>query len=119
MNDPRNDELLKRVRAELDREANTLDELTVARLRAARRRALDTRPHRLGWLATGKGLAIAGGGVAITAVTAGLVAMLWLTPAALPPANGISELELLAEADLDVYDNLEFYRWLAEQQRAG
>ena len=57
--------------------------------------------------------------MAATAVAAGLVALLVLTPAAVPPANGLEQLELLADAELEVYDNLEFYRWLAEQQRAG
>jgi len=119
MNNGRDEEFLNRVRTELDRNADGLDELTVARLRAARRQALDAHPRRFGWLSTGRGLALAGGGIAATAVTAGLVAMLLLAPAAVPPTNGLDQIELLAEADLDVYDNLEFYRWLAEQQRAG
>jgi len=108
-NDPET-EFLKRVRAQLDQDARELDELTVARLRAARRQALDAGPRRMRWLAAG-GLA--------AATVAGLVALLLLTPAASPPANGLEQLELLADADIEVYDNLEFYRWLAEQRRAG
>lgn len=109
-NDP-DREFLERARAELDRGARELDELTIARLRAARRQALDVRPSRVRWLAAG--------GVAATAVAAGLMTLLVLTPATVPTANGLEQLELLADADFDVYDNLEFYRWLAEQQRAG
>jgi hypothetical protein len=111
MSNERDEEFLSRARAELERSARELDELSVARLRAARRRALAAPPRRLGWLAAG--------GVVATAVTAGLVATVVLTPAAVPTANGLDQIELLADADLDVYDNLEFYRWLAEQQRAG
>jgi len=108
-NDP-DSEFLKRIRAELDRNARELDEFTVARLRAARKQALAAKPRGRGWLI--------GAGVATTAVTAGLVAMLVLTPAA-PPATGLEQLELLADAEFDVANDLEFYRWLAEQQRAG
>jgi hypothetical protein len=111
MSDNREAEFLKHVRTELDRGARQLDELTVARLGAARRQALAAGSHRVRWLAAG--------GIAATAVTAGLVALLLLTPAASPPANGLEQLDLLVDAELDVYDNLEFYRWLAEQQRAG
>lgn len=109
-NDPDSEEFLKRIRAELDRSTNELDEFTVARLRAARKQALATKPRGYGWLVAG--------GIATTAVTAGLVATLVLTPAA-PSATGLEQLELLADAEFDVANDLEFYRWLAEQQRAG
>jgi len=107
----REEELIKRVRAELDRGAASLDELTVARLRAARKRALDApRGRRVGWLATGVGVATA---------TAGLAAWLVFTPAGVAPMQGVEALDLLTEADPELYRELEFYRWLAEQRRAG
>lgn len=110
-NDP-DRELLERVRVELDRSARELDEFTVARLRAARKQALAAGPRGRWWLAIA--------GVATAAVTAGLVAILLVTPAAAPPpANGLDQLELLADAEFDVANDLEFYRWLAEQRRAG
>lgn len=103
--------LLDAVRAELDRSVAALDELTVARLRAARKRALATAPQRRLWLAAG--------GIAAGALAAGLAAFLLLAPPAAPPASGLEQLELLTEADMDLYDNLDFYRWLAEGTDAG
>ncbi len=108
-NDP-DRELLERVRVELDRGARELDEFTVARLRAARKQALASGPRDRWWLAIA--------GIATAAVTAGLVAILLVTPAA-PPANGLDQLELLADTEFDVANDLEFYRWLAEQRRAS
>jgi hypothetical protein len=111
MNPDPETEVLKRVRAELDRGTRELDELTVARLRAARHRALDARPHRRLWWAAA--------GLAATAATASLVAILMVSPAPTPPANGLEQIDLLADADIELFENLEFYRWLAERQDAG
>jgi hypothetical protein len=111
MSDRKDDEFLQRARTELDRGARALDELTVARLRAARRRALDAAPRRR--------IGLVAAAFAATAVTAGLVALLVFTPAANPPAVGLEQIDLLVEAEIDLYDNLEFYRWLTEQQHAG
>jgi hypothetical protein len=91
-----------------------LDELTRARLGAARRRALEaagTRPlwQRLGWSA---------GGFA-TAAVAVLALVLWHggeTPA--PDLFG-DDWELLAEGDLQLIEELEFYDWLPEEETAG
>ena len=111
MNPDPDTELLKRVRAELDRDVRDLDELTVARLRAARHRALDARPHRKLWWAAA--------GLTATAATAALVAILVVSPATAPPANSLEQIDLLADADIELFENLEFYRWLAERQDAG
>jgi hypothetical protein len=109
MNPDPETKLLKRVRTELDRDVRDLDELTVAHLRAARQRALDARPHRkLWWAAAG-----------LTAATAALVAILVVSPAPAPPANSLEQIDLLADADIELFENLEFYRWLAERQDAG
>lgn len=112
MNDDKDHEFLKRVRAELDRGADALDELTVARLRAARRRALDARPRARAWFVAG--------GVTAGLVTAALLAVLLAPPAGGPPGTaGLEQIELLADADVDLYNDLEFYRWLAEHPDAG
>lgn len=101
------------VRHELDRRAAALDDLTVARLRSARLLALDAaaRPRR-GLLAAG---------LATATLSAALVAVLMLAPAAItPPAAGLEQFELLSENEsLDLYRDLEFYRWLAEQANAS
>jgi hypothetical protein len=110
MNEQQEREFLAKVRVELDRSTDDLDDLTVARLRAARRRALDARPRRFGWLAAA--------GIAATAVAAGLMAVALWTPVT-PPASGFESIELLGEADVDFYENLDFYHWLAENRQNG
>jgi len=104
-------DFLNHVRRELDRSEKELDELTVARLRAARLRALEPKPARRRWF-------LAGGFAAATAMS-GVVALLVLTPATVPVTTGLEPIELLADADPDFYKDLEFYQWLAERERAG
>jgi hypothetical protein len=112
MNHDSDPEFLKRVRAELERSATALDELTVARLRAARRRALEAGARGRAWFVAG--------GVAAGVVVATVLAMLLSPPAGGPPVTaGLEQLEMLADADLDLYNDLEFYRWLAEHPDAG
>ena len=91
-----------------------IDELTRARLSAARRRALEAassqrRWHRFGWSA---------GGFA-TAAVAVLAIVLWnggQTPA--PDLFG-DDWEMLAEGDMQLIEELEFYDWLPEEETAG
>ena len=107
MNTEPEKEFVERVRTALERDTQSLDSLTVARLRAARKQALDVRPQRwsrraAGWVAAG--------------VTAGLAAFLLLhSPALTPP--GLEQIEFLAEADLELTRDLEFYQWLADGTR--
>jgi hypothetical protein len=112
MTDDKESRFIAAAKAELDRSAQQLDELTIARLRAARRNALEARPRRLAWLAAG--------GLATAALTATLVAFLLFTPAAAPPVAGFEQFDLLSENDsLELYRDLEFYRWLAENTDAA
>jgi hypothetical protein len=117
MMNPDDDKLIAHARRTLDAAADGLDELTRARLRAARLRALDAdaRPDRRWWIGLG------------SAVTAGLVALavggvLWLR-APQPPAPlaiaGVDDLELLLRADSpEFFKELEFYLWLSERNDA-
>lgn len=95
-----------------------LDELTVARLRAARRRALAMQPGR-----RRPGLGVAGGLVA-AGLAFGVAGVVWLqTPSELPlpapvEASG-ADLDLLVSESPDFYSDLEFYRWLASQTDAS
>jgi len=112
MTDDKESRFIAAVKAELDRDTQQLDELTIARLRAARRKALEARPRRLTWLAVG--------GLATAALTATLVAFLLFTPAVAPPVSGLEQFDLLSENDgLELYRDLEFYRWLAEHADAA
>jgi hypothetical protein len=112
MTDDKESRFIAVVKAELDRGTQQLDELTIARLRAARRNALEVRPHRFSWLAAG--------GLATAALTATLVAFLLFVPPAAPPVSGLEQFDLLSENDgLELYRDLEFFRWLAEHADAA
>lgn len=100
------------VKRELDRSTETLDGLTLARLRGARQRALDAQPPPRRWLLAG--------GLATAALSAALVAVLLFMPALAPPLPDPEQFDLLSENDgLDLYDDLEFYRWLAARANAA
>ena len=101
-------EFVERARATLDHSTQALDEITVARLRAARKRALDVRPQRFsrrtaGWIAAG--------------VTAGLAAFLLFHSPALSPPPRLEQIEWVAEAELELAQEPEFYLWLADGKR--
>ena len=80
MTDDKESRFIAAAKAELERSAQQLDELTIARLRAARHKALEARPRRVAWLAAG--------GLATAALTATLVAFLLFAPAVTPPVSG-------------------------------
>jgi len=93
---------------------DTVDELTTARLRAARRQALDAGGKRVtrdraGWALGG----FASAAVAVIAI------MMWQQgDEPLQDMFG-EEWEMLAESDLQLIKELEFYEWLPEEEIAG
>jgi hypothetical protein len=109
---------LDNARRTLDTAANDIDELTSARLRAARLRALDTGrrvpPWRRGWIVVTGGFAAAG----LAALVA--TALLWVTPPTPHAPVSIADaddLELLAtQENPDFFDELDFYDWLADHE---
>jgi hypothetical protein len=112
MNPETNDD--KAARAQLDRAAAELDDLTVARLRAGRKRALAAagrKPlHLLSWLPLSAAAAVL---VAITAT-----ALWWRAPE--PGMTITDELELsLTRDDPEFFTDLEFYNWIRQEQEAG
>ncbi len=112
MTDAKESRFIAAAKAALDASTQQLDELTIARLRAARRQALDAHPRRLTWLAAG--------GLASAALTATLVAFLLFAPTVAPPVSGLEQFDLLSENDgLELYRDLEFYRWLSEHADAA
>lgn len=112
MTDPDRD-LIEAARAALAREVEDLAGQESLRLAAARRRALAAPRRRLAPWTWGLG------GLA-TAAAATLALMLWLGPAhRIAPFPPTDDLELLASAEVDLYAELDFYVWLAEQNRAG
>ncbi len=103
MTDEREQRFVEQVRKHLDAQTGELDELTLARLRAARLRALDTAPkRRLVWLP-----------VAATATLAALVLAVMLRPAAPDLQSPLEDFDIVAAQEpLDLIDDYEFYEWL-------
>ncbi|HXS73375.1 MAG TPA: hypothetical protein VN725_04970 [Rhodanobacteraceae bacterium] len=112
-------ELISRARDIYAQACANVDSRTHARLGAARRNALDAvhAPSRQRlWLP-------AAGAVAACALALGVV---WLRPASAPSSAqnqraALADAELPPDADprqLDLYQNLDFYQWLAQQPNA-
>ncbi len=112
------DKFLQDTRRALDAAEQNLDAGTVARLRAARRQAIEQGLHkparaRPGWLLPVGGFATAGIALAVAAV-------LWFSA---PNGNfmqaGVGDIELLtAQENPDFFTELEFYEWLEGNENA-
>jgi hypothetical protein len=111
--DNRDHAFLENVKATLDSSAEHLDTRILRRLKAARTRALEAGKRRGGlwhWLRfPAAGLATALVGVLI-------VVLFFHRPTVLQPDNNVEYIEILASKDsLDLYVDLDFYIWLAEE----
>lgn len=112
-------ELETRARELYLRASPPIDSATAARLRAARRDALDagTAPHRnLRWM-------VPTGAFAVVALAVAVVWQPMRSPASLQQvsASSLGDDELppdAANADPALYQNLDFYAWLAQQPPA-
>jgi hypothetical protein len=100
----------KLLRAQLDRRAAELDDMTVARLRAARKRALAAaeEKHAARWLPWSMAAA------AVLVLTLGITLQLRAPDNIIAAAPDDVDL-LLVKDSPDFTDELEFYRWLEEQ----
>jgi len=94
-------------KAVLEESAQDLAPAVVAGLRQARYRALEAKSHPFRWLVPASGFAAVS--VAIIAAT------LWLVqPSRSGSVQGVEDIEILASVEnLDLFDDLEFYHWLA------
>ena len=111
MSRDREEAFVQQARKQLDRHADQLDELTVARLRAARKAALDS-PARLSftWLPlTG----LAGVAAALLAV------VIWYRQPDDIPLTGDDWDVLAASDELELIEDLEFYDWLESTQSSS
>ena len=113
------DKFLKRAKGALDEAEKNLDAGTVARLRAARRAAIEEGLQspakiRSGWLLPVGGFATAG----IALAVAGL---LWFSaPNGQLLQAGVGDMDLLTGKESpDFFAELEFYEWLEHQANAG
>ncbi len=112
--DERERYFLEKARNELDSAAENLDEETVRRLRGARFTALAEAERRgIGWLRIPRWMTA--GGLATVAVV-GVAVSIWLgEPRHTLPARQAEDVEILTASEhLDMYKDLEFYRWLAD-----
>lgn len=107
MTDEREQAFLDQVRKHLDAQIGELDELTRARLRAARLRAL-AAPRRRSprWLPA-----------FATAAVAALVLAVVLWPAPPEVQSPLEDVDIVAAQEpLDLIDDYEFYEWLDETE---
>jgi len=114
----RDERMIEVVKGHLDAGIDALDDWTTARLRDIRLRAVEAaegKRERFGfprWFAVG-GLA--------TAAVAVLVVGLWMTdrPRESTVAT-VDDIEIVASQEqMQLYEDLEFYRWLATQENDG
>jgi hypothetical protein len=108
------EQFVTQVRQTLDQSVETLDPVVCARLRAARQRAL-AQPQRAGKL-TYTGWAFAG--AAAVALVIAMVVPRFDNSDAGANVYFVEDVQLLSGGDdLELYDDLEFYRWLENTQQ--
>ena len=104
MNPDSDEKLVENIRRQLEQHADNLDELSAARLAAARRHALaQSVPRRHGWLALS----------GVGAAAALLLAVLVVHQGARP--DGDWDI-LTSTEDMDLIEELDFYAWLEATQ---
>lgn len=116
-----NDDMLQQVRHALDDSVDNLDELTRARLQAARKRAVDSVGQRHGWrtwLPLHTAVALPAGAVAMLLVAILAVQVYRTPPAITAPDAEVMEM-LSAVDDLEMLQNMEFYEWLESHEAAA
>lgn len=105
----------KRAKKAFDQHVDSLDSKTLNRLHAARQRAL-SQQRKQAWLFSKwhsvKWLTGAGAGLVLASILTFMIAPDLLQSNTLSP---LDDLELLsAEAEIDLYTQLEFYEWLGD-----
>jgi len=110
MSEPQHERFVGAVRKHLDAQAAGLDAHTVARLRAARRHALDA--HRAGVRRWVPAFAVASAAAVLLAL------LMWQSPSA-PPLPAEDWEIVVSGDDLDLIEEYEFYEWLDATQTAG
>jgi hypothetical protein len=112
----------KRVRQQLERVASELDELTVARLRAGRKRAVAAAGARRTYHLMARPvwwMPLTSAAVAAL-VTVTLATDWWRAPPAAPMTAASDDIELLATSEgPEFFDNIDFYRWIEDERDAG
>jgi len=104
MNQDKETALVGNIRQQLERHADALDEITLARLAAARKTAL-AQPER----SPGRWVPLAG----LAAAAAVLLALLLVQQVRSPDAGWEV---LMAQDDIELIEDLDFYAWLEATQ---
>jgi hypothetical protein len=106
------------IRESLDRDADALDEETLLRLRRIRLDALETPGTRRTLFAFPRWLTA--GGLTTAAVVAVAVSVWTISVRQRQPVSLPEEVEVLVIKDhLDLYEDLDFYRWLTADESKG
>jgi len=106
-------EVVEIVRGTLDRSVAELDNRTAERLRRMRLAAVELAgTEKPRWFAVRRW--VTAGGIAAYAALV-LAVSVWVTvPKQVQPPGQVEDIEILAANEhLDIYENMEFYRWLA------
>jgi hypothetical protein len=118
------EEFLNQIKQDLDKSSEELDELTLARLGAARRRAVEAGSEHAGFR-LGDILALSSTGkIAIAMAGLLLVASLLILKSTQPPPQVqlqalslMEDMELLGAAEeLEFYQDMDFYLWVTDEQ---
>ncbi|MBT1075676.1 DUF3619 family protein [Geobacter grbiciae] len=114
----RNERMVAMVKEHLDARADALDDRTAARLRAIRLQAVESAEGKRGWFRFLRWIAV--GGLA-TAAVAVLAVSLWMTgPRRENTVATADDIEIVAaQEQMQFYEDIEFYRWLAAQENGG
>jgi hypothetical protein len=117
-NESSDKEFLEGVREALDRNTDSLDEDTLLRLRRIRLDALESAGLKRRFFPFPR--LVTAGGVATVAIVAVAVSI-WSTSVRQKlPVSHPEELEVLVTKDhLDLYQDLDFYRWLSAEETKG
>lgn len=108
MSNDKEQQFVKHVRDRLDHSVDELDTVTLARLKAARLTALESRDRQPIWQ---NKLVLA------SAMSVTLVAGIWLIQKPVTQDLPMDDLQILtASEDMELYRDLEFYQWLEYQR---
>ena len=107
--------LLNNARRLLNEEVSQLDNATLRQLRIARTEAIEKGKKSTDWVVWAGGMATAGVGVlAFTILFNSNISEIDQT------LTGMEDLELLSSAEeIELYEDLEFYQWLEEEEATG
>jgi len=104
---------IAKAKSVLEESAQDLNGEVERRLRQTRYRALEVRPRPFRWL-------VPASGFAAVSVVALAISLWWAQPSRHAPVQNVEDLEILASGEnLELFDDLEFYHWLAEQHPGG